>query len=267
MTPENALKKREKMIRDGYCVIDNILTEEFLQILHEESEQLIANHVQPDSMKYHGHHIQILGEDNASVQKLLDWQPTIDVLEVIGFADFEVPKGIIILTKDPGAPPLFWHQDWYYWNDPISCAPWSQDIFMKYYLTDTTPESGCLKVIPGTHHKRIDLHNQLIEINETEFVSKPESECKEEYSVMFSDHPDQVDVCVKAGSLVIRDARLLHSVRKNRTKRRRTMLLVWSSRPRTIPDYWKDEVPKLVLSRDENRDYPHSRTPSEFLTG
>ena len=30
MTPEVALQKREQMIRDGFCVIDNILTEEFL---------------------------------------------------------------------------------------------------------------------------------------------------------------------------------------------------------------------------------------------
>ena len=30
MTPEIALQKREQMIRDGFCVINNILTDEFL---------------------------------------------------------------------------------------------------------------------------------------------------------------------------------------------------------------------------------------------
>jgi hypothetical protein len=30
MTAEVALQKREQMIRDGFCVIDNVLTEEFL---------------------------------------------------------------------------------------------------------------------------------------------------------------------------------------------------------------------------------------------
>ena len=29
MSPEIALQKREQMIRDGFCVIDNILTDEF----------------------------------------------------------------------------------------------------------------------------------------------------------------------------------------------------------------------------------------------
>ena len=31
MTPEVALEKREQMIEEGFCVIDDVLTEEFLQ--------------------------------------------------------------------------------------------------------------------------------------------------------------------------------------------------------------------------------------------
>ena len=48
MTPEVALQKREQMIRDGFCVINNIITDEFLQELRDESEQLLANYAQPD---------------------------------------------------------------------------------------------------------------------------------------------------------------------------------------------------------------------------
>lgn len=183
----------------------------------------------------------------------------------MGFGDFTVKGGIIILTKDPGGPPLYWHQDWYHWDDPISCAPWPQHIFLKYYLTDTTPENGCLKVIPGTHCKRIDLHDKLLYASEHSDAVKLGSKFEAEHAVMFSDHPDQVDVCVKAGSLVVRDARLLHSARKNYTDTRRTMLLVWPARPNTVPDYWNDEIPEPVLNRDENGNYPGSQIPSEFL--
>lgn len=266
MTSEIALQKREQIIQDGYCIIENIISKEFLQTLREDSEQLIANYEQPDHTKYHGHHLQVLGENNPSIQKLLKWQPTLNVLEEMGFGDFEVPKGITILTKDPEAPPLFWHQDCYYWNDPISCAPWPQHLFMKYYLSDTSPENGCLKIIPGTHCRRIDLHDQLQKLNERDIYIQNGSESKREFDAAFSDHPDQVDVCVPAGSLVIRDARLLHAVRKNYTDTRRTMLLVWITRPNTVPDYWESEIPEPVLNRDENRDYPIRRIPSEYLT-
>ena len=68
MLSEIALQKREQMIRAGFCVIDNILTDEFLQQLRDESERLIANYVQPEHTRYHGHHILIAGKDNTLVQ-------------------------------------------------------------------------------------------------------------------------------------------------------------------------------------------------------
>jgi len=82
---------------------------------------------------------------------------------------------------------------------------------------------------------------------------------------MFSDHPDHVDVCAKAGSLVIADARLLHAAHKNRTDKRRTLILAWHSRPNTVPDYWDDEIPEVIANRDESGNYHGSRLPGDFL--
>ena len=261
MTPEVAIEKREQMIRDGYCVIDDILTEDFLQELHEESERLIESHEPPDDFKYQGQHVGVRGEDNAIIQKLLDWGPSRQALEQLGFGDFLSTGGIIILTKDPGAPALYWHQDWMQWNDPLSCSPWPQIMFLNYYLTDTTIENGCLKLIPGTHHKRIPLHDQLVGAHEqgARFV-------EEDHPIMFSDHPDQINVRAKAGSLVLADARLLHSAGKNHTDRRRTLILAWHRRTTTTtPDYWHRDIPEVVANRDPDGDYPGSRIPGEFL--
>ncbi len=260
MTPEVALAKREQMLCDGYCVVDDILTVEFLQELSDESERLIASHVQPDDVIYQGQHVNVRGEDNPYIHKLLEWKPARDALEQIGFGDFTSSGGIIILTKEPGGPALYWHQDWMRWNDPISCAPWPQTIFLNYYLIDTAPENGCLKVIPGSHLKRTDLHDILVPAHEqgARFI-------EEEHPVMFSEHPEQVDVCVKAGSLVMADARLLHAARKNYTDVRRTLILAWHSRPNTVPQYWEGEIPEAIAHRDENGNYPGSRIPTEFL--
>ena len=54
MQPEIALVKREQMLQDGFCFVDDILTEEFLQELREESERLIAEHVPPPDVRYQG---------------------------------------------------------------------------------------------------------------------------------------------------------------------------------------------------------------------
>lgn len=260
MTPEVALAKREQMIRDGYCVVDGILTEEFLEELRDESERLIEAHDPPPEFKYQGQHVGVRGADNEIIQRLLDWKPSRRALEQMGFGDFESMGSIIILTKDPGEPALYWHQDWMQWNDPFSCSPWPQIMFVSYYLSDTTIENGCLKVIPGTHHKWISLHDQMVPAHEqgARFID-------EDHPIMFSDHADQVDVCVKAGSLVLADARVLHSAHRNVTDQRRTLILAWHKRPKTVPAYWKGEIPKVIANRDPNQEYTGSRIPGEFL--
>jgi ectoine hydroxylase-related dioxygenase (phytanoyl-CoA dioxygenase family) len=261
MKPETAIQAREQMTRDGYCVIDDILTRDFLHQLREETERLIEAHEPPPDIRYQGQHVNVRGTDNAIIKKLLDWRPTREALVQLGFGDFESSGGVIVLTKDPGEPALYWHQDWMRWNDPISCSPWPQTMFVSYYLSDTTIENGCLKVIPGTHLKRIPLHNQLVPAHEqgARFV-------EEDHPIMFSNHPGQVDVCVAAGSLVLADARILHSARRNLTSHRRTLILAWHSRPTiTAPAYWDGDIPNVVLKRATDQDYPGSRIPGNFL--
>ena len=43
----------------------------------------------------------------------------------------------------------------------------------------------------------------------------------------FSDRPDEIDVCVKAGDLLIGDARLLHAAHDNRTDEERMLITLW----------------------------------------
>ena len=261
MTPETALKTRENMLRDGYCVIDDILTDEFLEELRGESERLIADHIEREEFRYQGQHVNVRGEDNPIIQKLLEWEPSRQALEQLGFGDFQTGGGIIILTKEPKGPPLYWHQDWMQWNDPISCSPWPQIIFLNYYLTDTAVENGCLKVIPGTHLKRIPLHDQLVPAHEqgARFI-------EETHPIMFSDHPDEVNVPVSARSLVLGDARILHSAGRNYTDERRTLILAWHRRPTIdVPDYWKGDIPEVIANRDPDQKYEGSRIPGKYL--
>ena len=53
-----------------------------------------------------------------------------------------------LLSKPPYGPPLYWHNDWQFWDDAISAEPMAQKLFGMVYLVDTTPANGCLRVIP-----------------------------------------------------------------------------------------------------------------------
>ena len=260
MTPEMARERREQMLRDGYCLIPDILSPEFLLELGQESDRLNDTMEHHPDTKYQGTHLGIRYEDNAIMRRLAEWQPARQALEQMGFGDFKHGGGLIVLTKEPYAPALYWHQDWGQWNDPLSCTPWPQKIFLSYYLEDTSLENGCFQVIPGTHLKRIPLHDQLVTAHEqgARFI-------EENHPIMFSHHPDQVDVLTKAGSLVLGDARVLHAARKNQTDQRRNLLLLWHSRPKTVPDYWEGETPLLFVEGDPEITYPSSRIPGQYL--
>ena len=110
---------------------------------------------------------------------------------------------------------------------------------------------------PGTHLKRIDLHDKLITAHEGGGGNDggARSIDRDEHPYMFDDHPDQVNVFSKAGSLVLGDMRILHAAHENKKSTRRNLLLIWHNRPQTVPDFWKEEgrpVPDWLAERLED---------------
>ena len=83
---------------------------------------------------------------------------------------------------------------------------------------------------------------------------------------MFSDQPEQIDVLVSAGTLVIGDARMLHAARENQTNVRRNMILIWAQRPNSIPDYWKEELPDTIKNGIPDLEFPRTRIPGKYLS-
>jgi len=97
-----------------------------------------------------------------------------------------------------------------------------QQVFLMYYRVDTNRHNGCLRVVPGSHVNDNPLHTILSEahtaaIDAAEDLSNP----------AFSTRPDEIDVPVKAGDLVIGDSRLLHSAHANQSDQRRTVITLW----------------------------------------
>ena len=139
-------------------------------------------------------------------RKLLEWQPSRDALEQIGFGR------LYDLWRDHYSDEGIWRSPRFI-GTKIGCVGTIRSAVPRGPQNDfsellshryKTGKNGCLKVIPGTHRRRIDLHDILVPAHEqgARFID-------EDHPVMFSDHPDQVDVCAKAGSLVIADAAYL----------------------------------------------------------
>ncbi|MCC6444934.1 MAG: phytanoyl-CoA dioxygenase family protein [Armatimonadetes bacterium] len=257
MIPAKDTLRYRHLVDSGYCVFENVLDREMLDGLSEATEHLLAMQ-SPEEMeryRYQGSNIQ-LSYQHPVFARLFAWPEALESLKALGFDE---PKwwSAFLLSKPPHAPPLYWHQDWWAWDDPCSAGEIPPQVFLMYYLTDTSPENGCLRVIPGTHRKRIPLHDEL-----------PAAHTEETYranadSPLFARHPDEVDLAAKAGDLVIGDARLLHAAHANQTDRRRSCLTLWyfpdyeglsdaikafvsRKKPLAPPDWWEGSAGRIV---------------------
>jgi len=155
-----------------------------------------------------------------ALSEIIAWPAALDALRAMGFPNPKFFIGFIISKPPETAPPLYWHQDGFTWDEPLSYTDTPIQLFLMYYLVDTTPHNGCLRVIPGSHRKRHELHK-------IPPPDREETKNAQEGQPALAPHPDEVDVCVRAGDLVIGDHRLLHSAHANRSTERRTCLTLW----------------------------------------
>jgi ectoine hydroxylase-related dioxygenase (phytanoyl-CoA dioxygenase family) len=274
---EEAKTKRNELVELGYTVVPGVLQGPLLTELRTWSDNVFAKAYVDPKYRYQGSDIQVHTERRWAtmdrkpdektfadpiVEKIVDHPPQTEACRLMGLEHLRSHDVLILLSKPAFGPLLYWHQDYTSWNSPAAATPWPTRIFLSYYLTDTTRENGCLRVIPGTHVKRHKLHDILPDAHEAEMqaiddLSHP----------AFADYPEAVDVPLKAGDLVIADARVMHGAWPNKTDQRRTLSLAWHNvftfpQP---PSWWTGPIPEVVKNADPSAKYDGSRTPSHYI--
>jgi ectoine hydroxylase-related dioxygenase (phytanoyl-CoA dioxygenase family) len=145
----------------------------------------------------------------------------LSVLKQLGANDIRFSNGFLF-SKPPGSPATFWHQDWWLWDEEISFERQASQVGALIYLEPTSPTNGCLRVIPNSHMKFHKLH-ELQHKYETKELRKYEDPA----AAPFLSFPEEVEVPVNPGDVVLFDARLLHSAHANSSGERRNALTFW----------------------------------------
>lgn len=271
--PAPAMEQRELLLRDGFCRFPNILTPNLLDRLHRVTDLLLdaVPHDQAKAVRSQGSMLPVTLDPLFA--ELIALPAALDALRSLGFARPAYTDGYII-SKPAGGPRLFWHYDWFAWEDPISYAASPPQVFAMYYLSDTTRENGCLRVLPGSHVQHTVLHDRLGAPHSAGLGAATDTD-----RVEFSDWPGEADVCVRAGDLLIGDARLLHAAHDNKTGERRTLITLWyqpefdamperiraqmAAKAQPIPADWPAEAQERLRSlqaRYDGEATPYERT-------
>jgi hypothetical protein len=252
---------RAALDRDGFVrapgIIDPVTLDTLL--LRAQATLFRANAADREAVKSNGSLIHL--SDHPEYADIVGYPPLLALLRDLGASDPRWTGGFLI-SKPAGGPPLFWHQDWWGWTEAESYEAKPQQWFAMIYLTDTTIENGCLRVIPGTHRHDHPLHHlDDAHSRELQGFSNPDDPA-------YGRHPDEVAVPVTAGDVLVGDARLIHGAYGNRTQAERPLLTLWymphwgtmspAMRARAMMGYLRDDdipVPEQPLTP---RDWPQA---------
>lgn len=226
---------KEKLTRDGYLVIKDFLKKDQLENLRHISANILSNLSSEHREKFKATGSLCNFGEHPEYAPLVINNGVSDMMKNLDFDSYKWLAGYLI-SKPGNSPPLFWHQDWWGWSNPVSYSEKPLGLGFMYYLSNTQKKNGCLRVIPGSHRRWHALHD--LPIAHTEQLSQ----AKDLDHIAFKSHPDEVAVSVNAGDLLIMDSRLLHSTYPNNTPDERTLLTLWY-----LPDY--AQIPGGIRNR------------------
>jgi ectoine hydroxylase-related dioxygenase (phytanoyl-CoA dioxygenase family) len=167
------------------------------------------------------------------------------LLESLGLGGQVLSTGSVI-SKPPGGPALFWHQDWWGWQHPVSYEAAPLQVNVMVYLQPTSVGNGCLRVIPGSHRRGHPLH--LVPWGDAVGLSRVD----DPGHALYQSWEGELAVTVEPGDVVVKDTRLLHSAYANRSGEERTLLsLNFNPGYRRLPQPLQARIRNLFLREND----------------
>jgi ectoine hydroxylase-related dioxygenase (phytanoyl-CoA dioxygenase family) len=212
MVASALMTMREQFEREGILVPLRALDGDALQRVRGEYARLVQAH--DGSLKHFDRsHLYFRW-----AYELCLHPPIVDaVASVIG--DDVIVWGSLILSKpahDPGF--VAWHQDGFY-ADFLGQAP---AVSAWIALSDSTTESGCMRVVPGSHTRRYD-HEE---------IHRPQNMLNRGQEIAVEvDERDAVDVVLRAGEMSLHHVDIIHGSNANQSTWARTGFIVRYSTP------------------------------------
>ncbi len=223
---------REGFVKDGFVLFPQLLDRDLVVRLQHVADELLSaiSDEHREEFRYQGTMLPVPHWRDALVD-LIGGSAIRHVAATLRFADLRWVSGYLI-SKPPKSPSLWWHQDWWAWEEPVSASPVAPYVFVAVYLCDTTFRNGCLRVIPGSHRKRHKLHA----------LPPAHSSSIKDCARAHTSDPSERSVAAYAGDIVVADARLLHATHANTSDSARTCLILWYA-----PDY--NALPRVLRNK------------------
>lgn len=217
--------------RDGFVTLDRFLDAADLVQVRSAVDRLVASPPHETACSRPHNTLLPLRWNDPIVRHLLNSERRARILsDCLGADDLRWISGYVSI-KEPHSPPLWWHQDWWCWDHPISYRPAAPQVAVLCYLSTTDERGGALRVLPGSHHRGSPIHALLPEPHSTGELDAGH--------IAMSDHSEQETLRLQAGDAVAIDYRLLHGTHENASDARRDCILLsftpsWQNLPEEV---------------------------------
>ena len=157
--------------------------------------------------------------------------------------------------KEPRTDAIItWHQDLTYWG----LGETDEEITAWLALSDVTPESGCMRFVPGSHTNRIVPHEDTFA--ENNLLSRGQE------IAVDVDEDAAVDVALRPGQLSLHHGRMFHASGPNRSDDRRIGFAIRYITPAVEQHVSPHDYAMLARGRDTHGNFRLIDGPAEDLS-
>lgn len=183
--------------RDGYVIIRQVLDAALVAEANRHVEWLIEKHpeLRPEQLGYW------LVPDDPFWLRLVSDPRLLDVAEQLVGPDIALFAADYIAKPPRHGRQIAWHQDGSYWPlDPMKVVT----LWVAY--TVSTPENGCLRIIPGTQHLTLQKRKPRTDQPEVLLTGMDQS---------LADETQAIDLVLAPGDVSVHHPNIIHGSNAN----------------------------------------------------
>lgn len=226
---------RSKFEQDGYVIARNVLDADLIAEASEHVDWLIEKNpnLRPENL---GH---TLMPDDPFWLRLVSDDRLLDIAAQFIGPDIALFASHYICKPPRTGKRVAWHQDGSYWPlEPMEV------VTLWLAVGDSTPENGCMRVIPNTQNKRLLRRNEMEEDNDSVLgtgIARDQI-----------DEDGAVDLILNAGDVSIHNPAIIHGSNANESDMWRkglTIRYIPTSTKITNPDH---QLPFMMRGNNGN---------------
>ncbi|MFI2856598.1 phytanoyl-CoA dioxygenase family protein [Paenibacillus sp. JSM ZJ436] len=194
--------------QEGYVRLQKVLDDELIQEAKGHVDWLMKKNpgLRPEQL-----HTDLMRNDPFWIRLVSD-DRLLNIAEQFIGPDIALFASHYICKPPFDGKAVLWHQDGAFWPlEPMNV------VTLWLAIDDSTPENGCLRVIPGTHKQDLKQMNKRDDIaNVLEYEVDP----------AFVDESQAKDIVLQAGGVSIHHPNIIHGSEPNHSPHRRCGLTI-----------------------------------------